>query len=178
MGQKLTQLNLPAFAFVESGGHEKEDLLEGRTVIIHVRSASIVEIFDRSDVLLNNDVLRLKFTYTNRFGIKEELVAALHYTATLDPILETELIKKYLYPLHNGIATIALGKTRTSMEQKQNKPYQWAKNRDGYLVLIRTKHPRFVIEVQDEADNRQLADALRKAAEFVTKGQQLKPEIP
>lgn len=94
MGQKLIQLNLPAFAFVESGGHEKEDLLEGRTVIIHVRSASIVEIFDRSDVLLNNDVLRLKFTYTNRFGIKEELVAALHYTATLDPILEAELIKK------------------------------------------------------------------------------------
>lgn len=66
------------------------------------------------------------------------------------------------------------------MEQKQNKPspYQWAKNRDGYPVLIRTKQPRFVIEVQDGADNKQLAGALRKAAEFVTKGQQLKPEIP
>ena len=93
MPQKLTQLTLPAFAFVECSGHE-ENLLEGRTVIIHVRSASLVEIFDRSNVSLNDDVLRLKFTYTNRFGIKEELVAALHYTATLDPLLEAKQIKK------------------------------------------------------------------------------------
>lgn len=92
MPQKLTQLTLPAFAFVECSGHE-ENLLEGRTVILHVRSASIVEIFERSNVSLNDDVLRLKFTYTNRFGIKEELVSALHYTATLDPLLEAELIK-------------------------------------------------------------------------------------
>lgn len=60
------------------------------------------------------------------------------------------------------------------MEQKQSKPspYQWATNREGYTVLIRTKHPRFVVEVQDDAENRQLADALRKAAEFVVKGRQ------
>lgn len=66
------------------------------------------------------------------------------------------------------------------MEQNKNKlsPYQWARNRDGYPVLIRTKHPRFAIEVQDEAESRQLVDALRKAAEFVAKGQQIKPEIP
>lgn len=60
------------------------------------------------------------------------------------------------------------------MEQKQSKtsPYQWATNREGYTVLIRTKHPRFAIEVQDEAEGKQLADALRKAAEFVVKGRQ------
>lgn len=50
--------------------------------------------------------------------------------------------------------------------------YQWAKNREGYPVLIRTKHPRFAIEVQDEAESKQLSDALRKAAEFVVKGRQ------
>lgn len=93
MPQKLTQLTLPAFAFVESSGHE-ENMLEGRTVIIHVRSASIVEIFDRKNVSLNDGVLRQKFTYTNRFGIKEPLVVALHYTSTLDPILDAEMIKK------------------------------------------------------------------------------------
>lgn len=49
-------------------------------------------------------------------------------------------------------------------------PYQWAKNRDGYTVLLRTKRPRFAIEVQDEVDGKQLVDALRKAAEFVLKG--------
>ena len=55
------------------------------------------------------------------------------------------------------------------MEEKQS-TYQWVKNRDGYPVLLRTKHPRLAIEVQDEADEKQLADALRKAAEFVLKG--------
>ena len=43
-------------------------------------------------------------------------------------------------------------------------PYQWVKNRDGYPVLLRTKRPRFAIEVQDDVDGKQLADALRKAA--------------
>lgn len=58
------------------------------------------------------------------------------------------------------------------MEQNKSKPspYQWATNREGYPVLIRTKHPRFAIEVQDEAEGKQLAAALRKAAEFVVKG--------
>lgn len=55
------------------------------------------------------------------------------------------------------------------MEEKQC-TYQWVKNRDGYPVLLRTKHPRLAIEVQDEVDGKQLADALRKAAEFVLKG--------
>ena len=51
-------------------------------------------------------------------------------------------------------------------------PYQWGTYREGYTVLIRTTHPRFAIEVQDEAESKQLADALRKAAEFVVKGRQ------
>lgn len=63
------------------------------------------------------------------------------------------------------------------MEEKQS-PYQWVKNRDGYPVLLRTKHPRLAIEVQDEADEKQLADALRKAAEFVLKGEWIVKEEP
>ena len=59
------------------------------------------------------------------------------------------------------------------MTSKQS-PYQWVKNRDGYPVLLRTKHPRLAIEVQDEADGKLLADALRKAAEFVLKGEKRK----
>ena len=58
------------------------------------------------------------------------------------------------------------------MENNQS-PYQWVKNRDGYPVLLRTKHPRLAIEVQDEAEEKQLADALRKAAEFVLKGERI-----
>lgn len=58
------------------------------------------------------------------------------------------------------------------METGQS-PYEWVKNREGYTVLLRTKHPRLAIEVQDEADEKKLADALRKAAEFVLKGERI-----
>lgn len=60
--------------------------------------------------------------------------------------------------------------TTTSKES----PYQWVKNRDGYRTLLRTKHPRLAIEVQNDADGKQIADALKKAAEFVMKGDNVK----
>ena len=61
---------------------------------MHIRSASIIEIFGRKDVALNPDVPTLKFSYTNRFGIKEPMIAALHYCATLDVKYDSEMIKK------------------------------------------------------------------------------------
>lgn len=79
----MTNLTLPSFAFVEGGGHDG-DLLNGRTVILHVRSASVIEIFEFDKVVLNEDVISYKFGYINRYGIKEKLVAALHYCATLE----------------------------------------------------------------------------------------------
>ena len=57
------------------------------------------------------------------------------------------------------------------MEGKKEPPYQWVRNRDGYRVLLRVKYPRLAIEVQDETEARKIADALRKAAEFVVKGE-------
>lgn len=59
-------------------------------------------------------------------------------------------------------------------EEKNDSVYQWAENRDGYKVLLRTKRPRIAVEIQDETDDRDLADALRKAAEFVLKGKNIK----
>ena len=53
-------------------------------------------------------------------------------------------------------------------------PYQWVTNRDGYRTLLRIKHPRFAIEVQDDADDKQISDALKKAVEFVVKGDNVK----
>lgn len=37
------------------------------------------------------------------------------------------------------------------------------------LLLIRNKHPRFTLEVEDNCTNNQLAAALRKAAEYISK---------
>lgn len=55
------------------------------------------------------------------------------------------------------------------MTNSKQSPYQWVTNRDGYRTLLRIKHPRLAIEVQDEADEKQIADALKKAAEFLIK---------
>ena len=55
------------------------------------------------------------------------------------------------------------------MDVTKESPYQWVINRDGFRTLLRNKHPRLAIEVQDDADEKQIADALKKAAEFVVK---------
>ena len=60
------------------------------------------------------------------------------------------------------------------MDDTGQSPYQWVKNREGYKVLLRTKYPRFAVEIQDDADDKQIADALKKAAEFVMKGDNVK----
>lgn len=91
MNSKLVNLTLPAFAFVEGSGHE-ENVLEGRNVILHTRSASVVEIFERDETFFNEGVLTYNFSYTNSLGIKEKLVAALHYSATLDKVTDREML--------------------------------------------------------------------------------------
>ena len=80
----ITELSLPEFAFVDGSWHETPNPLEGRTVILHTRTASVIEIFDRDKALINDDVLTFKFGYINKFNVREHMIAALHYSATLD----------------------------------------------------------------------------------------------
>lgn len=96
---KTVNLTLPEFGFVDSAGHENPDILEGRNVILHIRSMSIMEVFDRADVHLNEDVLRFEFCNKNRYGIKEQMVIALHLSTTLDKDADRGiLIEKVLKP--------------------------------------------------------------------------------
>lgn len=90
---KIVDLTLPAFAFLDAHTSGKDEL-EERNVILHIRSASVIEIFDREDVALNEDVLTYRFSYTNSLGVKEPMVAALHYCATLDKDNDRDLIKE------------------------------------------------------------------------------------
>lgn len=86
-------LTLPEFAFVEGSGHEKGgDPLYGRNVILHTRSASVMEVFLKEEVVLNEDVISFNFSNTNKFGIKERMIIALHYSATLDKIADRDTI--------------------------------------------------------------------------------------
>lgn len=87
---KMIELTLPPFAWVEGGAHDG-DMLDGRNVILHIRSMSIVEIFMYDDVVLNDDVLTYKFGYVNRYGVKEKHVAALHFSM-LDKEADRQLI--------------------------------------------------------------------------------------
>lgn len=97
--KKLVELNLPEFAFVEGSMHENPDILKGRDVILHVRSASIVEILERDNVILKDGVVKHNFVNTNKYGIREKLVAVLHFSATFDDKDDYgEIIEKVLKP--------------------------------------------------------------------------------
>lgn len=91
-------LQLPDFAFLE--GYGSENILEGRTVILHTRSASVIEIVNPKDVILNPDVVYYKFrNKILQFGIDEKLLAVLHYSATLRvPEDSPMLIEQVLIP--------------------------------------------------------------------------------
>lgn len=89
---RITELTLPEFAFVESSGHDG-DQLRGRNVILHVRSASVVEVLPKEDFLGGVDgVLRYDFTHLNTYGVAEDIIMLLHYSATLDKDIDKQLI--------------------------------------------------------------------------------------
>ena len=90
--KKLINLKLPEFAFLEGSWHEQPNLLEKRNVIIHLRSASVMEVFEQENVFFNEGTLAYKYRYVNKYGIKEHMVIALHYSATLDKDADRQFI--------------------------------------------------------------------------------------
>lgn len=95
MKNKLIQLTLPAFSFVEGSWHEEGgDPLEGRTVILHTRSASVLEVLPREQYFGGEEgVLRYNFTHFNEHTLMgEDYVILLHYSATLDSNLDRDMI--------------------------------------------------------------------------------------
>lgn len=91
--KKLIDLTLPPFAFVESGGHDGNEL-DGRNVVLHVRSASIIEMLPREDLVMtmSDDVITHEFSFVNYLGIEEHHVALLHYSGTLDAVIDRQII--------------------------------------------------------------------------------------
>lgn len=95
---KVVNLNLPEFAFVESSGHDG-DCLANRNVILHTRTASIVEVLNEENAFPNPRVISFTFVNTNIFEKKEHLIALLHYSATLDQAIDKkEIIDRVLIP--------------------------------------------------------------------------------
>lgn len=92
MGEEVVELKLPEFAFLRASGHENANLLKGRDVILHIRSASVVEVFEWGNVALKTEVPSYRFTYAYGNGESKRMVIALHYSATLDIKYDLEMI--------------------------------------------------------------------------------------
>ncbi|MDE7392881.1 MAG: hypothetical protein K2M80_00190 [Muribaculaceae bacterium] len=77
--EKAVNLKLPAFAWLT------DDELDGRDVLLHVRSATVLEFFSADTTLcLRPDVIQDRFTYRNRYGVEEPTIVAVHYAPLLD----------------------------------------------------------------------------------------------
>lgn len=84
--KKLIDVTLPEWVWLNGGEHEKGgDPLNGRNVIMHVRSATVIEFFLEDDFVEASDsILKYPFVYRNLVGIKEKHVAVLHFSAAVD----------------------------------------------------------------------------------------------
>lgn len=84
---KAIELTLPSFAFLD-GNCPQGDTLENRIVLLHVRTASVLEFF-HDEVLLKDNVINTQFSYINRYGIEELITCAVHYSPLVE---EAELV--------------------------------------------------------------------------------------
>lgn len=83
--EKIIEVKLPEWAWINGGEHEEGgDPLEGRNVILHVRSASVIEFFEEGYFMPKGEVQSHTFTYDNAFGQTERHIAVLHYSAACD----------------------------------------------------------------------------------------------
>lgn len=76
----ILNFNLPNIVFLDDDCG-KDNVLAGRSVILHIPSMSIIEFIhleDKEEVHLNDDVKTYYLHYDNKFGIKEEILAVVH----------------------------------------------------------------------------------------------------
>lgn len=98
---EIIDLTLPEFAFLDTDSNPDDECLKGRDVILHIRSSSVCEVFNRDedDFILKDDAITLKFKYKYEFDgieIVEHYIIALHYSTTLDD--KIDIINRILRP--------------------------------------------------------------------------------
>ena len=93
---KIINVTLPEWVWLNGGEHEKGgDPIEGRNIVMHVRSASVIEFFLADDFVPGPNVATFSFKYNNIAGFEESHIAALHYCATHeDPDTIQEILER------------------------------------------------------------------------------------
>lgn len=92
----MIELTLPPFAMLWGYGDDNE--LKGREVILHVRSASVIEVFMKGNAFLSEDVITYTFTMSApRISKPSEMatatfVLALHHSPLLDVVADRDMI--------------------------------------------------------------------------------------
>ena len=90
---KKQDFTLPEWAFLDAKNHTG-NALEGRDVLLHVRTHTIMEFFAVDDNMprFAEGVKRMQFVYTNQYGLEENYIVAVHYSFAefeeLDQIFE------------------------------------------------------------------------------------------
>lgn len=116
---KLAALTLPEWAFLDDdypGGYK----LDGRTVVLHVRTATVLEIFHGDGFLLNDDITRCVFDYAGYHGVPEVITIAVHHSATLDARADAELIKeKVIVPCMEWYSEYLYNEDKVAIEEEK-----------------------------------------------------------
>lgn len=77
---KTINYTLPEFAFLDGNSHEG-DSLEGRTVLQHIRSYTILEVVDLSELSVHSFTQpTYELEFMNRFGLFEKHMFVLHFS--------------------------------------------------------------------------------------------------
>lgn len=77
---------------MEGSGHEHPDILRGRNVILHTRTASVLEVLEWKMSAIKPEKLQQRFAYHNKYGLDEQMIIVLHYSATLDEVADRTMI--------------------------------------------------------------------------------------
>lgn len=171
MGKELRNLTLPAFAFIEN--QTDKGVLTGRNVILHVRSASVIEILNKDDVInLSENALTCEFDYVNAWGVVEHYLAALHFCATLD--VETDrnlIIDGGLSPAADWFCEYMDWEDKNIIrENDKEKVDTFSLSHDVDIIrIVRNKEPYFEIKAEANSDVTKLAKALKLCAEWLNK---------
>lgn len=81
---KFVDYILPEFVFLDAHCHTG-DLLEGRTVMQHIRSATILEVVDLSELSAHAFTQpTYKFEYMNRLGVFEQHMFVVHSSLMIE----------------------------------------------------------------------------------------------